>query len=110
MRGRVPASAVRSTLAGAVLVNPTVLAEGFQTTLLEALAERGSIVTYEVPGAGVLREQGHPVVIVQQHDPEALASAVSAMLAQEWPVTPLDGWYWKDRAEEYERIVEGVKR
>lgn len=110
MRGRVPASAVRSTLAGAVLVNPTVLAEGFQTTLLEALAERGSIVTYEVPGAGVLREQGHPVVIVQQHDPEALASAVSEMLAQEWPVTALDGWYWKDRAEEYERIVEGVKR
>ncbi len=50
------------------------------------------------------------MVIVQQHDPEALASAVSEMLAQEWPVTALDGWYWKDRAEEYERIVEGVKR
>lgn len=50
-RGRVPSEEVYLSLKESVYVNPTTLSEGFQTTLLEALAAGASIVTYPVPGA-----------------------------------------------------------
>ena len=74
--GRVSAQEVRSRLAGATLVNPTVLSEGFQTTLLEALAERGRVVTFTVPGAKLLAEQGHPVVITKERNVESLVDSL----------------------------------
>lgn len=109
LRGRVSAGEVRRALAGAVLVNPTILAEGFQTTLLEALDEGGRVVTFDVPGARLLRSQGHAVTIVDMHTPEALADAVLTALQPRSPGPALEGWYWPDRAREFLELAEGLR-
>ena len=80
VRGRVTPQQVRESLRGATLVNPTVLSEGFQTTLLEALAERGRVVTYSVPGAALLAEQRMPVMVCDERTVDSLTDTVSTML------------------------------
>ena len=106
--GRVSAQEVRSRLAGATLVNPTVLSEGFQTTLLEALAERGRVVTFTVPGARLLAEQGHPVVITEERNLESLVNSLRSYLRDPAPLAQpdlIDAWTWPVRAREYARIA-----
>lgn len=106
--GRVSAQEVRSRLAGATLVNPTVLSEGFQTTLLEALAERGRVVTFTVPGARLLAEQGHPVVITEERNLESLVDSLRSYLREPAPLAQpdlIDAWTWPVRAREYARIA-----
>lgn len=111
LRGRVPAEEVRRSLAGATLVNPTVLSEGFQTTLLEALAERGRVATYSVPGAELLRDSGAPVVICTEKTSESLVEALEGMLAE--PAAPASAeliteWTWPVRSRQYARIAQEV--
>lgn len=108
MLGRVSPQQVRSALAGATLVNPTVLSEGFQTTLLEAVAESGRVVTFEVPGARLLQEQGAPVAVCPRRSTESLVETLSGFLqappapAGEELVAP---WTWPVRARQYEQIA-----
>lgn len=109
--GRVSADEVRARLAGATLVNPTVLSEGFQTTLLEVLAERGRVVTFTVPGAKVLAEQGNPVVITPDRTVESLVATLYDFLNN--PPTLgdpalIDAWTWPVRAREYASIAESL--
>ena len=109
--GRVSADEVRARLAGATLVNPTVLSEGFQTTLLEVLAERGRVVTFTVPGANVLAEQGNPVVITPDRTVESLVTTLHDFLNN--PPTLgdpalIDAWTWPVRAREYASIAESL--
>lgn len=109
LRGRVAASEVQRELHGAILISPSVLAEGFQITLLEALAAGGRAVSYDVPGGAVLAAQGHPVAVVHEQNASALADAVMRMSAE--PVTSgrsLSEWYWPERAVEYALICEEV--
>lgn len=104
VRGRVTQSEVRARLRGATLVNPTRLSEGFQTTLLEAVAEGGRVVTYPVPGARTLAEQGAPVRITSGQDPAALKAELGRVIAvPPPPASPgyIDGWTWPARAEQY---------
>ena len=111
VRGRVGEAEVRTSLAGATLVNPTVLSEGFQTTLLEALAEGGRVVTYPVPGAEVLREQGAPVEVCPQRDQNSLVEALRAVLAtpgRAWGPAAIAPWTWPERARRYEAIAQQV--
>lgn len=111
VRGRVGEAEVRTSLAGATLVNPTVLSEGFQTTLLEALAEGGRVVTYPVPGAEVLREQGAPVEVCPQRDQNSLVDALRAVLAtpgRAWGPAAIAPWTWPERARQYEAIAQQV--
>ena len=114
VRGRVSAEEVRRELRGAILVNPTTLAEGFQTTLLEALDVDGRVATYDVPGARLLREQGYPVMIAERRDLGALLEAVDAARNADAGDARLHGWYWEDRADEYvetlARSVQGRSR
>ncbi|OZB82399.1 MAG: hypothetical protein B7X41_16130 [Microbacterium sp. 14-71-5] len=110
LRGRVSAEEVRRELRGAILVNPTTLAEGFQTTLLEALDVDGRVATYDVPGARLLREQGYPVMISAGRDLGSLRDAVDAARNAGAGDARLRGWYWDDRAEEYvETLVRSVQ-
>ncbi len=110
VRGRVCAEEVRRELRGAILVNPTTLAEGFQTTLLEALDVDGRVATYDVPGARLLREQGYPVMIAERRDLGALLEAVDAARNADAGDARLHGWYWEDRADEYvETLVRSVQ-
>lgn len=107
LRGRVAADEVQQELHGAILVNPSVLAEGFQITLLEALAAGGRVVSYDVPGGTVLAGQGHPVEVVREQNASALAEAVMRMNAEPVASRPsLSEWYWPERAVEYARICE----
>lgn len=111
LRGRVPADEVRRCLAGATLVNPTVLSEGFQTTLLEALAERGRVVTYIVPGAELLRESGAPVVICRSRTHESLTEALEEFLAAPGRPAPADlitEWTWPVRSRQYAELAQEV--
>ncbi|MBS1896598.1 MAG: glycosyltransferase family 4 protein [Actinobacteria bacterium] len=108
LRGRVDADEVRRELRGATLVNPTVLAEGFQTTLLEALDVDGRVATFPVPGAALLREQGYPVEIAAEPTAEALLDAVRRVQRADADTPPLRGWFWGDRAAEYEEILAHV--
>lgn len=110
-RGRVDQAEVRQALRGATLVNPTVLSEGFQTTLLEAIAERGRVVTFQVPGAELLREQGAPVSICEQPTAQALADAIRDALKAPLPLADpalINAWTWPARAREYAKIAEQV--
>lgn len=106
LKGRVSPEEVRRSIRGAILVNPTTLAEGFQTTLLEALAEGGRIVTYDVPGAEILRSQGHPVTVVDGRTASSLIVATNAVLSTPSPDArsdrpSLEEWYWPSRAQQF---------
>lgn len=110
VRGRVALPEVYRALQGAVLVNPTRLSEGFQTTLLEALAVGARVVTYPVPGAGKLAADGAPVTVVPRN-----TAALAAELREEldtpgtpWPVDKVVGWSWPRRATEFVDLAESV--
>jgi len=110
MRGRVSIDEVSRALAGAVLVNPSTLAEGFQTTILEALEAGGSVVSYDLPGAGTLRDQGFPVDVVDQQDADSLARAIGTRLGAPWRVVSMRDWYWTARAGEYALLAQDIVR
>ncbi|WP_341942538.1 glycosyltransferase family 4 protein [Microbacterium sp. LWH10-1.2] len=110
LRGRVDVDEVSSALAGSVLINPSILAEGFQITLLEALEVGGSVVSYDLPGVRTLREAGQPVRLVEQKTPEALAEAAGALLDQGWTALPMDDWHWSVRATQYADLAGRVLR
>lgn len=108
IRGRVSAQQVRSSLSGATLVNPTVLSEGFQTTLLEAIAEKGRVVTYQVPGSILLRDTGMPVAITPKKTAMSLVETLDRYLSNPMPlVSPeaIQAWTWPHRALEYAEII-----
>ena len=88
VRGRVSPDEVRRALRGATLVNPTTLSEGFQTTLLEAIAESGRVVTFEVPGARLLHDSGAPVRICPDRTAESLIGTLADALAAPDPPAP----------------------
>jgi glycosyltransferase involved in cell wall biosynthesis len=109
--GRVTPDEVTKWLSGAVLVNPTTLSEGFQTTLLEALVVDAQIVTYPVPGSEILISQGAPVSVLETDDPEAWTETIrNALLCPAAPVSEsvLEFWSWTKRAEQYELICRGL--
>lgn len=111
VRGRVPVSEVFGALVGAILVNPTRLSEGFQTTLIEALAVGARVVTYPVPGASLLAEGGAPVRIVGRGASE-LVAGVRAELdtpGRPWPGDHVAGWTWPVRSAEYAELVGAVR-
>lgn len=113
VRGRVTQQEVRQALRGATLVNPTTLAEGFQTTLLEAIAEGGRVVTYPVPGATTLREQGANVTITERKDAKSLADAVAAAIQNPGSPAPpelIDRWTWPARAQQFVEVCTAVQQ
>lgn len=111
VHGRVNQSVVRELLKGSMLVNPTVLSEGFQTTLLEAIAEGGRVLTYPVPGANMLKAQGAPVCVSKEATPEALFSALRSIEGR-WspPASPelIEQWGWEKRGQQFAGILESI--
>lgn len=112
IRGRVPMAEVFAALAGAILVNPTRLSEGFQTTLLEALAVGARVVTYPVPGTALLAAQGAPVTVVDR-SADALLAGVRSRLDDDagavWGAEEIAAWSWPARSREYVELVAGVR-
>ncbi|QPL05830.1 MULTISPECIES: glycosyltransferase family 4 protein [Actinomyces] len=113
IRGRVPQHEVQAALRGATLVNPTVLSEGFQTTLLESIAVQGRVVTFVVPGAQLLREQGAPVTVCDERSTESLVRSLRTVLEHPAPAAPpelITPWTWPVRAQQYAQIAEQAVR
>ena len=108
VRGRVPQEEVRSALRGSTLVNPTTLSEGFQTTLLEAISEQGRVVTFDVPGAQLLRDQGAPITVCPSKTTDSLVAGLTEALSTPLPQASTDliqEWTWPVRARKYESIA-----
>lgn len=113
VRGQVSSDVVDRTLASAILVNPSRLSEGFQTSLLEALAAGSQIVTYGVPGALRLLADGAPVHIADKGSVSSLATQMKVALLAPMPAFPpekLASWAWPERAAEFIGIVKSTKR
>lgn len=110
-KGFVDHETVARELRGATLVNPTVAAEGFQTTIIDAYVSQAAIVTYDVSSARVLKDAGVRVHIVEQQGVPQLVAAVRAELAQEpqsYPLEDLERWGWGSQAKIYEQILRSV--
>lgn len=103
--GRLEPDEVRRTLRGAICVNPSVAAEGFQLTQLEALAAGASLVSYRVGIAAELADiPGAAVAVVPRGDREALIEAARADLGRPAPqptFAQLSAWDWDQLADRY---------
>lgn len=111
LHGPVDSARVREMLTGAVLVNTSVLAEGFGITLLEAMAVGAQIVSYPIPAAPVLLEQGAPVWIVDPPNVDELTRQIAnALDLHKPPVSQqvLAAWSWETRAREYAELIDDV--
>lgn len=107
--GQLGADAIRRVLDGAVYVNPSVAAEGFQLTQLEALLAGAAVVGYDV---GVARELEASavgdVVVVPRGDRTALAEAAVAAVGR--PPSPptreqVLRWDWGTVADDYAALL-----
>jgi glycosyltransferase involved in cell wall biosynthesis len=97
-------------LRGAILVNPTTLSEGFQTSLIEAAVSGAQIISYPVPGLDALIADGCPIV-VSPPTSSALVEAIAHVIAHPLPISSPDtlrSWGWASRADEYSALVEKV--
>ena len=106
-RGKVSQYEVMRTLSSSVYVNPTELSEGFQTTLLEAVAAGSQVVTYNAPGVTKLLSQGAPVRVAPNHSAESLAKTLKDSVNNPLPkMNPalMEYWSWDYRAKQYLQI------
>jgi glycosyltransferase involved in cell wall biosynthesis len=104
IHGFLDASDFRSILANSILINPTVLAEGFQTTLLEAVASGASVVSTRVAAAEFLETLGAPVVLKDYADTPGWIGAVRALLQAPSPAPDqalLREFDWQQRAQQF---------
>ena len=98
-------------LAGAVYVNPSRAAEGFQLTQLEAAAAGAQVVTYDVGVAQELAAAGAPVTVVPSGDERALTAAASVALARPQPAVSapaLARWDAEAFADRYLAVLQRV--
>ncbi len=112
VQGRVDPDQVPRFLAGAVLINPTTLSEGFQTVLIEALAAGGQVVTYDVPGARELRELGPQTEIVGRSLAALTQATRRALVSDCQPLAASDlaPWDWARQTTRYAQIVRSASR
>lgn len=112
--GRVSADVVRGHLRGGILVNPTTASEGFQLTLVEAMAAGAGIVSYAVGGTDeVQRVPGADVAVVPLGDAAGLTRATLAMLGRPASApesAALAQWDWAQVADAYVRVLAEAPR
>lgn len=109
VHGYLLAPAIREILGGSVLLNPTTLAEGFQTTLLEAVAAGAAVVSTPVTAATYLSARIPAVVVVNEDSNGPWIEATQRFLAEGWPEAPADfiaSFDWSERGKEYVAVLE----
>ena len=65
-------------------------------------------MTFTVPGARLLAQQGHPVVITEERNLESLVDSLRSYLREPAPLAQpdlIDAWTWPVRAREYARLA-----
>lgn len=107
--GRLGPADIAPLLRGGVYVNPSVAAEGFQLTQLEALVAGAAVITYDVGVATELSASGvGQVCVVERGDSAALAAAATdALVTAPQPVTraEVERWDWATIAEDYAAVL-----
>lgn len=107
--GEIPADRLRDQLAGSVYVNPSVAAEGFQTTLLEAAVAGARVATYPVGGSDEVFAGGVVGGIAPSGDVTALARIARQALDLEWiEPTLLERYSWPAVARVYLATLRGM--
>ena len=112
IHGQQPPARIAELLRGSVFLNPTTLSEGFQTTLLEAVAAGAAVVSTPVGAARYLLEAGADVRLAEADDPGAWVEQVRAALDS--PAAPpaealVESFDWKRRAAEYLAVINSVR-
>ncbi len=111
VHGSLSTDAIVGLLQGSLLMNPTTLSEGFQTTLLEAVAAGSSIVSTPVAAARYLESVGANIHLVAAGDIPAWTAATADVLRSE-AVFPdgalLAQFDWGRRASEFVALAERV--
>lgn len=113
LHGHVRGQELAALMQDTTLVNPSVLSEGFQTSLLEALAMRSRILSFPVPGLASLLQDGAPLFVVDQTNASALHEAMRDALGRPWTAYPrdrLEKWAWPARAGEFVVALDGDPR
>lgn len=99
---------IKMLLADGLLLNPTILAEGFQTTLLEAVTAGASVVSTPVAAACFLAESGAPVFIVEDQSTNAWVEECRRVLKApraEIRAEIANSFDWSTRSREYVQIL-----
>lgn len=111
LHGRLSLDEIATCLQGGVLLNPTELAEGFQTTLLEAIACQAAVVSTPVAAARYLKGLGAPIDIVDPEDTAGWNERTRDLLEMQdfgSSVELLSQFDWEVRGREYTDIVNAV--
>lgn len=107
--GYLRAAEISSILSGAVLLNPTQLAEGFQTTLLEAVTAGAAVVSTPVTAATHLAANSAPVVVVDEDGDGPWIAATEQLLTDGWKPAPAEfvaSFDWSERSREYLALLD----
>lgn len=102
---------IKMLLADGLLLNPTILAEGFQTTLLEAVTAGASVVSTPVAAARFLAESGAPVFIVDDHSTQTWIEECRRVLMApkvEIQAELAKSFDWSTRSREYVQILDAA--
>lgn len=100
-------------LADSILLNPTTLSEGFQTTMLEAIVGRAAVVSTPVSAAFYLADLGASVEIVAAENPADWVQATRELLTNGWhQPRPEDllQFDWQGRGQEYLDIADALTK
>lgn len=111
VHGYMDGEGIRGILAGGVLLNPTELAEGFQTTLLEAVAAGAAVISTPVAAAEYLRGEGASVETVAASDSQAWVEATERALARPLEAVSdhlLESMDWTGRTDDFLREAASV--
>lgn len=111
IHGRLGLDEIAPYLQNAILLNPTALAEGFQTTLLEAIACRAAIVSTPVAAAEYLYGLGAQIDIVEAGDTQAWTEKTrNRLLNRKVDAQPglLSQFDWSVRSREYVQILNSI--
>ncbi|MCX6500281.1 MAG: glycosyltransferase family 4 protein [Arthrobacter sp.] len=113
VHGFLDSNTIAGYLRRGILINPTTLSEGFQTTLLEAIAADGAVVSTPVTAAEYLAAIGANVAVVTDGTTESFVAATRSFLVGGWPAASAQlvrNFDWSARSREYESLLSSVIR
>lgn len=111
VHGYLGSEKIRDLLTDSILLNPTTLSEGFQTTFLEAIVGRAAVVSTPVSAAHYLADLGARVDIVSADESTQWVQATRNLLSSGWQQPDpniLADFDWTKRTQEYLTIADSL--
>lgn len=106
--GNVGAERLRKALRGGIYINPSQLSEGFQITVLEALAAGAKVVTYPVPSAESILAKNLPIWVSSRRDATQLKNLLLEAVSFNYQAPTskqLQEWNWPTWITKYENLL-----